>query len=359
MIYADRDHRGSRADPQPGFWLRERALRRRPRAAGRGHGRGRRARAELHECRARLREIPALVTTLPPSAQLSARATLVAEPQVQAALRDLLVAPALAQGDTPTTATIAELESARGALGRRESRARRRSSNASPKFAPSSKRARSRAGRARRGRAFLNARERPRIVLASTSRYRRELLARLVADFRVVAPDVDETPQARRNAGRARRAGSPRRRRRAVAAGQHGRARHRQRSGRRARRPPDRQARQREARASRSSPRAPAARSSSTPPSASPIRASAAVDAAIDRTEVVFRPLSARRDRRATSITRTRSTPPAASRPKAPASRCSSASRSTDPTALIGLPLIALARLLRAAGFTLPWQSVA
>ena len=39
--------------------------------------------------RSRLREIPALVTTLPPAAQLSARATLVAEPQVQAALRDL------------------------------------------------------------------------------------------------------------------------------------------------------------------------------------------------------------------------------------------------------------------------------
>src|SRR4051812_26717796 len=34
----------------------------------------------------------------------------------------------------------------------------------------------------------------PEIVLASTSRYRRELLARIVADFRVVAPTVDETP---------------------------------------------------------------------------------------------------------------------------------------------------------------------
>lgn len=30
------------------------------------------------------------------------------------------------------------------------------------------------------------------LILASTSRYRRELLARLVRDFRVVAPDVDE-----------------------------------------------------------------------------------------------------------------------------------------------------------------------
>lgn len=33
-----------------------------------------------------------------------------------------------------------------------------------------------------------------RVVLASTSRYRRELLARLLPDFAVDAPDVDETP---------------------------------------------------------------------------------------------------------------------------------------------------------------------
>jgi septum formation protein len=32
------------------------------------------------------------------------------------------------------------------------------------------------------------------LVLASTSRYRRELLARLTPDFRVLAPDVDEKP---------------------------------------------------------------------------------------------------------------------------------------------------------------------
>lgn len=35
----------------------------------------------------------------------------------------------------------------------------------------------------------------PRIVLASTSPYRRELLARLRLPFAVVAPDVDETPR--------------------------------------------------------------------------------------------------------------------------------------------------------------------
>ncbi len=45
---------------------------------------------ELQECRARLREIPALVSRLPPVISLSAHATLTAEPEVQAALHDLL-----------------------------------------------------------------------------------------------------------------------------------------------------------------------------------------------------------------------------------------------------------------------------
>jgi hypothetical protein len=45
---------------------------------------------ELQECRLRLREIPALVSHLPPAISLSARATLTAEPEVQAALHDLL-----------------------------------------------------------------------------------------------------------------------------------------------------------------------------------------------------------------------------------------------------------------------------
>jgi septum formation protein len=35
----------------------------------------------------------------------------------------------------------------------------------------------------------------PRVILASTSRYRRELLERLRLRFDVVAPDVDETPR--------------------------------------------------------------------------------------------------------------------------------------------------------------------
>ncbi len=36
----------------------------------------------------------------------------------------------------------------------------------------------------------------PRLILASTSRYRRELLSRLHLPFETMAPDVDETPEA-------------------------------------------------------------------------------------------------------------------------------------------------------------------
>lgn len=38
------------------------------------------------------------------------------------------------------------------------------------------------------------AEQNPPLILASTSRYRRELLARLCLPFEVIAPDVDETP---------------------------------------------------------------------------------------------------------------------------------------------------------------------
>ncbi len=64
--------------------IQGRRLRRRPRLLGEIMDEADALERELHECRNRLREIPALVTTLPPASQLSARATLVAEPQVQA-----------------------------------------------------------------------------------------------------------------------------------------------------------------------------------------------------------------------------------------------------------------------------------
>jgi len=97
------------------LWLRERRLRRRPRLLAEVMDEADALEAELHECRARLREIPALVATLPPSDQLSARATLVAEPQVQAALRDLL-GHRLWLKENAATASLTELESARDAL---------------------------------------------------------------------------------------------------------------------------------------------------------------------------------------------------------------------------------------------------
>jgi septum formation protein len=80
---------------------------------------------------------------------------------------------------------------------------------------------------------------------------------------------------------------------------------------------------------------------------------SGTIDAAIDRTEVVFRPLSA--DEIARYVARENPLDAAGSF-KAEGAGIALFERieSTDPTALIGLPLIALARLLRAAGFTLP-----
>jgi hypothetical protein len=97
------------------LWLGERRLRRRPELLAAIMDEADALERELHECRARLREIPALVATLPPSAQLSARATLVAEPQVQAALRDLL-SHRLWLKEHGANATLAELDSARQAL---------------------------------------------------------------------------------------------------------------------------------------------------------------------------------------------------------------------------------------------------
>ncbi|HET6545518.1 MAG TPA: hypothetical protein VFG55_02090 [Rhodanobacteraceae bacterium] len=73
------------------------------------------AERDLHECRERLREVPPLVATLSGSSEISARATLTAEPEVQAALRDLL-AHRLWLKAHAGDAELRELRSARDAL---------------------------------------------------------------------------------------------------------------------------------------------------------------------------------------------------------------------------------------------------
>jgi hypothetical protein len=96
-------------------WARETALRRRPRLLAEILDLADALERDLLECRARLRELPALTAHLPPSESLSARATLAAEPQVQDALRDLL-AHRLWLQDNARRATLAELGHARDAL---------------------------------------------------------------------------------------------------------------------------------------------------------------------------------------------------------------------------------------------------
>lgn len=78
---------------------------------------------ELLECRARLREVPALARSAE-SGAVSARATLAAEPQVQDALRDLL-AHRLWLKEHGGTATIEELGAARDALASTQATLRR------------------------------------------------------------------------------------------------------------------------------------------------------------------------------------------------------------------------------------------
>ncbi|HOX71027.1 MAG: hypothetical protein WAS23_06160 [Dokdonella sp.] len=72
------------------IWFRERRMAARTRTLREVLDNADALEGELQECRARLREIPALVSRLPPSISLSAHATLTAEPEVQAALHDLL-----------------------------------------------------------------------------------------------------------------------------------------------------------------------------------------------------------------------------------------------------------------------------
>ena len=193
----------------------------------------------------------------------------------------------------------------------------------------------------------------PELVLASTSRYRRELLARLVRDFRVVAPDVDETPLAGEapvalavRLAEAKALAVAKTTPSAIVVGSDQVA---ELDGRPVGKSGSRDAAI--AQLALSSGRTIAfhtaiavADARTRPP---------AIRAACDRTEVVFRTLSA--EEIARYVDRENPIDCAGSfKAEAAGIALFERIRSEDPTALIGLPLIALAKLLRAAGFTLP-----
>jgi septum formation protein len=191
------------------------------------------------------------------------------------------------------------------------------------------------------------------LILASTSRYRRELLSRLTTDFRVVSPDVDETPrpgeappdlalrlaEAKARAVAAIEPG-------AIVIGSDQVA---DLDGRAIGKPGT-------AEAARAQLAASAGRSVVFHTAVAVVdvrREPVAIERAIDTTRVAFRPLGA--EEIARYVERERPLDAAGSF-KAEGAGIALFERieSTDPSALIGLPLIALCRLLRTAGFTLP-----
>lgn len=191
------------------------------------------------------------------------------------------------------------------------------------------------------------------IVLASTSRYRRELLARLVPDFRVVASSVNETPLAGESpAALAARLAKAK----ALAAASDypgalviGSDQVAELDGRAIGKPGT--AEKARAQLVASSGRTVVFHTAicvvdtrATPPTA---------HSEIDRTRAVFRDLT---EAEITRYVEREHALDCAGGFKAEGLGIALFERieTTDPTALIGLPLIALARLLRAAGFTLP-----
>lgn len=191
------------------------------------------------------------------------------------------------------------------------------------------------------------------LVLASTSRYRRELLARLLGDFRVAPPEVDETPFADETPARlavrlaeAKALAVARDYPGALIIGSDQAA---ELDGRPIGKPGTRDAAR--AQLAASSGRTVVfhtaiclADARTSPP---------LVRAAADSTKVVFRTLSA--DEIARYVDRENPLDAAGSfKSEGLGIALFERIETTDPTALIGLPLIALARLLRAAGFTLP-----
>jgi septum formation protein len=193
----------------------------------------------------------------------------------------------------------------------------------------------------------------PALVLASTSRYRRELLARLVTDFRVIAPEVDETPLKNEAplalAVRLAEAKALAVARSAPGAIVIGSDQVAELDGRAVGKSGSREAAI--AQLAASSGRTLAFHTAIAVVDAR--RSPPAIRAACDRTEVVFRTLSA--DEIERYVDRENPIDCAGSfKAEAAGIALFERIRSEDPTALIGLPLIALAKLLRAAGFTLP-----
>jgi septum formation protein len=191
------------------------------------------------------------------------------------------------------------------------------------------------------------------LVLASTSRYRRELLARLVPDFRVVAPDVDEAPGANEKPGdlakRLAQAKALAVARACPGALVIGSDQVAELDGRPIGKPGTRDAAL--AQLAASSGRTVVFHTAVCLADArtSPPR----IHAAADRTNVVFRPLAA--DEIARYVDRENPLDAAGSfKSEGLGITLFERIETSDPTALIGLPLIALAELLRGAGFTLP-----
>jgi septum formation protein len=191
------------------------------------------------------------------------------------------------------------------------------------------------------------------LILASTSRYRRELLARLIRDFRVAAPDVDESPHADETTAelttrlaQAKALAVARKFPQALIIASDQAA---DLDGRTVGKPgsPDIARAQLAASSGRTVVFHTAicvADARISPPG---------LRTAMDRTTVAFRALAA--DEIARYVERENPLDCAGSF-KAEGLGIALFDRieTTDPTALIGLPLIAVARLLRAAGFTLP-----
>jgi septum formation protein len=193
----------------------------------------------------------------------------------------------------------------------------------------------------------------PDLVLASTSRYRRELLARLVADFRIVSPDVDEAalpgeaPAAlAARLAEAKALAVAKTCAQAVVIGSDQVA---ELDGRALGKPGTRERALAELEASSGRTvvfhtAVCVADTRKTPPLTA---------AAADVTRVVFRTLSSQEIAR--YVDREQPLDCAGSfKSEGAGIALFERIETTDPTALIGLPLIALARLLRAAGFTLP-----